>query len=90
MNIFYSDFLKNCVKKRLAERQQKQPKGEPCPNCGCVRHFHNVWCHWVRPDATIILNNHYKVRVCSGCGHRIYPAEMIKEYEELKRLKVLV
>jgi YgiT-type zinc finger domain-containing protein len=85
MNNLYRDCLM-----KLRIKQPKQPKGELCPNCGRVRQFHHIKSNWVRPDTTIILNNHYSVLVCSGCGHRVYPAEMLQEYEDLKRRKVLV
>ena len=75
---------------RSLSRQTKPAKGQFCPNCGSVRQFHKINCNWVRPDAAIILNHYYPVKVCSGCGYHIYPDEMIREYNELKAQKVLV
>lgn len=90
MNNLYFDYLKELRLKQLARRQPIAPKGELCPQCGSVRQFHHVNCNWVRPDADIILNNYYRVKVCPACGHHIYPDEMMKEYLDLRKQKVLV
>jgi ribosomal protein L32 len=90
MSNLYLNYLKAI---RFRQRAQPRPaikKGSLCPKCNSYRQFHTVNCNWVRPDAAVILLNYYPVKVCPICGHHVYPAEMMHEYNLLKRQKVLV
>jgi predicted RNA-binding Zn-ribbon protein involved in translation (DUF1610 family) len=87
-NIYAPHYMQ--LGRNLNARAAKPKKGQLCPKCGHVRQFHKVNCNWVRPDAAVILNNYYPVKVCPSCSHHIYPTEMLKEYNQLKNQKVLV